>query len=130
MRRLLIRYSFAVSVLAFIACLGLLGLAAFIAEDRKKEIGVRKVLGASKTQILLLLSGQFARLVGIAFILAAPLGYIGLSRWLEGFVYKVSLGWLPFAMAGGLVLIIALLTVSYQSMRAAIANPVQSLKHE
>ena len=114
----------------FIASMGLLGLAAYIAEGRKKEIGVRKVLGATKTQILMLLSGQFTRLVLIAFALAAPIGYLGLSRWLEGFAYKVPLGWLPFTVAGGLVLVIALATVIYQSMRAALANPVQSLKCE
>ena len=123
-------FSYFTAMALFIACMGLFGLAAFIAEGRKKEIGVRKALGASKTQILMLLSGQFTRLIVIAFILATPVGYIALSRWLEGFAYRMSLDWLPFATAGGLVLIIALLTVSYQSMRAAMVNPVKSLKYE
>ena len=113
-----------------IAGMGLLGLAAYVAAGRKKEIGVRKVLGASKADILMLLSGDFARLVAIAFLLAVPVGYIGLTQWLEGFAFRVSLGWAPFAIAGGLVLVITVLTVSYQSLRAAHANSVQSLKYE
>ena len=122
-------FSYFTIIALFIACMGLLGLAAFIAEGRKKEIGIRKVMGASTAQILLLLSGQFARLVVIAFAVAVPIGYISLSRWLEGFAYKVPLGWLTFFVAGISVLLIAILTVSYQSFRAARANPAQTLKY-
>ena len=113
-----------------IACLGLLGLATFTAQQRTKEIGVRKVLGATHSNILLLLSKDFTRLVLIAFVLAVPVSYLMLSRWLEEFAFKVSLGWGTFVVAGGVVLIFAWLTVSYQSMRAALANPVDSLRHE
>ena len=113
-----------------IACLGLLGLAAFMAERRTKEVGVRKVLGASVPGLVLLLSKDFARLVLIAFIVAAPVAYIAMNRWLESFVYRIDLGVGVFLVAGVLVLAIAWLTVSYQSIRAARVNPVESLRYE
>lgn len=114
----------------FIACMGLLGLATFIAQQRTKEIGVRKVLGASLSDILVLLSKDFTRLVIIAFVLAAPIGYLAQSRWLETFAYRVSTGWGTFAIAGCVVLLLAWLTVSYQSIRVGLADPVKSLRHE
>ena len=114
----------------FIACMGLLGLAAFMAQQRTKEIGVRKVLGATQSNILFLLSKDFTRLVLIAFALAAPVGYVALNRWLQEFAYGISVGWGTFAIAGSAVLLVAWLTVSVQSMRAALADPVKSLKHE
>jgi putative ABC transport system permease protein len=113
-----------------IACLGLFGLAAFTAERRTKEIGVRKVLGASALQVVLLLSKDFIRLVVLAFVLAAPLAYFGAARWLQNFAYRVDPGWMLFAAVGVVVLTIALLTVSYQAYRAATADPVRTLRYE
>ncbi len=114
----------------FLACLGLLGLAAFMAQQRTKEIGVRKVLGATLSDILVLLSKDFTRLVVIAFILAAPMAYFAQSQWLQAFAHRISVGWGTFMLAGGAVLLIAWLTVSYQTIRAAQANPVKSLRYE
>ena len=114
----------------FLACLGLFGLAAFTTAQRTKEIGIRKVLGASVTSIVALLSKDFLRLVGIAFLLAAPLAWYAMHKWLEGFVYRVDLAWWLFAGAGALAGGIALLTVSFQSIRAALTDPVKSLRSE
>ncbi len=114
----------------FIACMGLLGLAAFLAQQRTKEIGVRKVLGATQSDILFLLSKDFTRLVLVAFILGAPIGYFALNRWLQEFAYRVTLGPGTILLAGGIVLLIAWLTVSYQSIRAAYTNPVHSLRQK
>ncbi|MFK7847380.1 MAG: ABC transporter permease [Rhodothermales bacterium] len=114
----------------FIACLGLLGLATFTARQRTREIGVRKVLGASLTDILVLLSKDFTRLILIAFVVAAPIGYFMLNRWLQEFAYHIPIEWSLFAITGGAVLSIAWLTVSYQAMRVALADPVKSLRHE
>jgi putative ABC transport system permease protein len=113
-----------------IACLGLLGLAAFAAEQRTKEIGIRKVMGADVTGLVALLTGDFLKMVGIAFVIAAPAAYFAMRTWLEDFVYRIEIGPSLFLLSGGLVLIVALLTVSYQSIRAALANPVKSLRHE
>jgi putative ABC transport system permease protein len=119
------------SVLAIlIACLGLFGLATFIAEQRTKEIGIRKVLGASVNGIATLLSIDFAKLVAIAFVLASPIGWYFMHRWLQDFVYRIDIRWWIFALAGGIVMVIALLTVSFQAIRAALANPVKSLRTE
>ena len=114
----------------FLACLGLLGLTASAVEQRTKEIGVRKVLGASIPNLVVLLTSEFTRLVLIAFIIAAPLAYFVVRRWLEGFAYHISLGPGLFLLAGGLVLLIAWLTISYQSIKAALADPVKSLRYE
>jgi putative ABC transport system permease protein len=114
----------------FIACLGLFGLAAFTAQQRTKEIGVRKVLGASVPSIIRLLSADFLKLVGIAFVVAMPLAYFGMQRWLEDFAYRIDIGPGIFLFTGFLVLLIALLTVSYQSIKAALADPVKSLRYE
>jgi putative ABC transport system permease protein len=114
----------------FISCLGLFGLATYMAENRIKEIGVRKVLGASVTGITALLSKDFVTLVFISFIIAAPLAYWGMSKWLVDYTYRVSINWWVFALAGFLSVMIALLTVSYQSIKAAVANPVKSLRTE
>jgi len=113
-----------------ISCLGLFGLAAFSAEQRQKEIGIRKVLGASITSVVGLLSKEFVRLVGIAFILATPLSWWAMHKWLEAFAYKVPVTWWMFAIAGALSIVIALITVSFQAIKAALANPVKSLKTE
>ncbi len=113
-----------------ISCLGLFGLAAFTAEQRTKEIGVRKVLGASVTGIVTLLSKDFLKLVLVALVLAVPLGWWALDRWLDTFAYHTELSWTLFGLAGGMAVGIALLTVSFQSVRAALINPVESLRSE
>jgi putative ABC transport system permease protein len=123
-------FSYFTGIALVIAYMGLLGLAAFLASRRTKEIGVRKVLGASLSDILRLLSKDFLRLVGVAFIVGAPMAAIAMHRWLEDYVYRISLGWETFVIAGGAVLLLAWLSVSYQSMRAALINPVQSLRHK
>ncbi len=114
----------------FIACLGLLGLASFTAESRTKEIGIRKVLGASVTEIVFLLSKQFTKWVLLANCLAWPLAYYFMDRWLKNFAFRINIGIVTFLLSGLLVLAIALLTVSFQSFKAATADPVDSLRHE
>ncbi len=114
----------------FIACMGLFGLVSFTTEKRTKEIGVRKVLGASVSQIILLISKEFTKLVALAFMLAAPAAYWVMSLWLENFAYQTGIGIGIFLWSGGLALLIALGTVSYQAIRAALANPVEALKCE
>jgi putative ABC transport system permease protein len=114
----------------FIACLGLLGLSLFATAQRTKEIGVRKVLGASSTNIVLLLSKDFIRLVLIAFVIASPVAYFIMHQWLEDFAYRINIEWWVFAMAGLLAVLIALSTISIQALRAAMANPVKSLRTE
>jgi ABC-type antimicrobial peptide transport system permease subunit len=114
----------------FISCLGLLGLAMFSAEQRTKEIGIRKVLGASVNSIVALFSGDFLKLVALSFLIAAPLAGYAMNGWLEGFAYKIGLSWWIFAMAGGTALLVALLTVSFQAVKSALANPVNSLRSE
>lgn len=113
-----------------IACLGLFGLVSFAAERRTKEIGVRKVLGASVGGIFLLIAKEFTRLVIIAFILAAPLAYYAMDTWLADFAYRINVGPMIFLIAGVSVLLIALLTVSYRSVKAALADPVHALRYE
>jgi putative ABC transport system permease protein len=113
-----------------IACLGLFGLAAYAAERRTKEIGIRKVLGANVAGIVALLSSDFLRLIVIAIVIATPLAWLGARRWLENFAYRTTISWWLFVLAGGLVLLIAIATTIIQSVRAAIANPVDSLRAE
>jgi putative ABC transport system permease protein len=113
-----------------IACLGLFGLVAFTTAQRTKEIGIRKVLGAPVGSIVLMLSKDFLKLVVIAFVLACPLAWYAMNRWLEDFAYRIDLEWWIFALAGVLALLIALFAVSFQSIKAALANPVKSLKNE
>ncbi|CAL1517927.1 ABC transporter permease [Chitinophaga sp. MM2321] len=114
----------------FISCLGLFGLATYMAESRIKEIGVRKVLGASITNITTLLSKDFVKLVIISFVIAAPLSYWSMYKWLQDYEYHVSIQWWVFAAACFLSVAIAILTVSYQSIKAALVNPVKSLRKE
>ena len=119
------------SVLAVvIACLGLVGLSSFTAERRRKEIGVRKVLGASGPSLVALLTREYFRLVIVAIVVAWPVAYIAMNAWLDGFAYRVDLDWTPFILAGALATTIALLTVSFQAVRAATANPVEALRME
>lgn len=113
-----------------IACLGLFGLASFTMQQRTKEIGVRKVLGASITGIVLTLSKDFTRFVLMAFIVAAPLAYFAMNAWLQNFAYRTEIGFGVFAWSGLLAFVIALLTVSTQAIKAALANPVDSLRYE
>jgi len=125
------RISFYFSLLAIlIACLGLFGLAAFFAEQRTKEIGVRKVLGASVAGIVGLLSKDFIKLMLVANLLAWPVAWYAMNKWLQDFAYRINIGWWIFALAGGVALFIALLTVSTQAIKAALANPVEVLRYE
>lgn len=117
-------------VAVIICCLGLFGLATFAAEQRIKEIGVRKVLGASVADIVVLLSKEFAGLVVIAIIIAIPTAYYFLNKWLQNFAYRIDISWWVFVLAGMSALLIALLTVSFQAIKAAVANPVESLRTE
>ena len=114
----------------FIACLGLFGLTAFAAEQRKREIGIRKVLGAPVSGIIGLLSRDFLLLVGLAMLIAFPLSWWAMHRWLQDFAYRISIGWEVFAIAAVLAVGIAVLTVSFQAVKAALANPVGSLRSE
>lgn len=114
----------------FISCLGLFGLAAFTAEQRTKEIGVRKVLGASVTNLVQMLSSDFLKLVGIAAVIAFPVAWYFLNGWLEKYAFRISMEWWYFAVAGLAALVIALFTVSFQAIKAALMNPVKSLKSE
>jgi putative ABC transport system permease protein len=113
-----------------IACLGLFALTAFTAEQRTKEIGIRKVLGSSIGSIVFLLSKEFTKLVAIAFVIASPIAWWAMTKWLEDYQYKIDLSWKIFLSAGVFAAVIALLTISYQSIKAATANPVNSLKSE
>ncbi|GAB2790539.1 ABC transporter permease [Rhabdobacter roseus] len=117
-------------IAVLISCLGLFGLATFTAERRIKEIGIRKVLGASVAAIVSLLATDFVLLVLISIVVATPIGYYFMSQWLEGFEYRIHLHWLLFAAAGASTIFIAILTISYQSIRAALMNPVKSLRSE
>ncbi|MCI0751150.1 MAG: ABC transporter permease [Flammeovirgaceae bacterium] len=113
-----------------IACIGLFGLAAYTASLRTKEIGVRKVLGASVSSVIILLSRDFTKLIAIAFILAVPLSWYIMKNWLDGFAYRTDLSFDVFIIAGSISILIAWITVSYQSIKAAVANPVKSLRSE
>jgi putative ABC transport system permease protein len=112
----------------FIGCMGLFGLAAYTAERRKKEIAVRKVLGASVTNIVKKLSGEFLKPVLVGLIIASPLGWYLMKAWLDNFVYRIELGWSTFALAGVLAIIIAVLTVSFQGIKAALVSPAKNLR--
>jgi putative ABC transport system permease protein len=121
---------YSTSIAILIACLGLFGLAAFSAEQRTKEIGIRKVLGASIVNVTLLLSGDFIRLALLAILIASPIAWYGMHQWLQNFNYRIGISWWMFAAAGGLAVVIALITVSFQSIKTALANPVKSLRAE
>jgi hypothetical protein len=114
----------------FISCLGLLGLAMFTAEQRIKEIGIRKVLGASVGSLFNLLSSEFIVLVIIALVIASPIAWYAMNKWLQDFAYHAPIQWWVFALSGGLIILIALITVSFQAAKAALINPVKSLRSE
>jgi putative ABC transport system permease protein len=119
------------SILAiFIACLGLMALSAYVAEQKTKEIGIRKVNGASVRNILELLSGNFVKWVLVAFVLASPLTYLIMKNWLMNFQYRISIDIWIFVIGGVLAMVIALLTISFQSIKAAIRNPAETLRYE
>jgi len=123
-------FGIAAGLAIFVACLGLFGMAAYSTEQRRKEIGVRKVLGASVPNVILLLSKDFTKLVALAQILASPVAYYFMNRWLQDFAYRVDINVGMFLLAGVLALAIAWLTVGYQAIKAALANPVESLRYE
>ncbi|MGZ3999126.1 MAG: ABC transporter permease, partial [Mucilaginibacter sp.] len=114
----------------FISCLGLFGLAAYTAERRIKEIGIRKVLGASVSGLVGLLSKDFLKLVGISCIIAFPVAYWATHNWLQNYQYRVDINWIIFVAAGLAAMLIALTTVSFQAIKAALMNPVKSLRSE
>ncbi|MFT3750492.1 MAG: ABC transporter permease [Agriterribacter sp.] len=124
-----IALSFAVLAIV-IACLGLFGLAAYIAEQRTKEIGIRKVLGASATSLVAMLSKDFLKLVVISSVIAFPLAWWSMKNWLQDFAYRINISWWVFVIAGVIAIFIALITVSFQAIKAAMANPVKSLRTE
>jgi putative ABC transport system permease protein len=127
MQSLLIAFS---SLSILVACLGLFGLAAFTAEEKTKEIGIRKTLGASIPTILMLLSKKYVKWVSISILIAWPFSYYLMDSWLQNFAYHVKLGWIPFITAAGFSLLIAIVTVSFQVVKAARSNPIDSLKYE
>jgi len=118
------------SLAIFVSCLGLLGLVYFMTTNRIKEIGIRKVLGASVTNITAMLSKQFAVWVLVANIIAWPIAYYLIDLWLQNFAYKVDFGISAFLLAGGFTLLIALITVGFQTVKAALANPIKSIRYE
>ena len=121
----------AFTVLAiFISCLGLFGMASFVAEQRTKELGVRKVLGASVFSLWRLLSKEFVMLVVISLLIASPIAYYSMSNWLQKYEYRAELSWWIFAAAAAGAVVITLLTISWQSLKAASVNPVKSLRTE
>jgi len=125
----LIFTSFAVLAIV-IACLGLFALAAFMAEQRSKEISIRKILGASISNVFALLTGNFLKLILISLLIAVPAGWFLMQKWLQDYTYRISITWDVFAISGLAVLMIALITICWQSIRAAVANPVKSLRME
>jgi putative ABC transport system permease protein len=122
--------SIASGLFIFISCIGLLGLVIISIEQRTKEIGIRKVLGAAVSRIVVLISKEFIILISIAFIVAIPVGYYFVNKWLQDFAYRVNIGWWMFGLAGISVIGIAIITMSFKAIRAAIANPAKSLRTE
>jgi putative ABC transport system permease protein len=114
----------------FVACLGLFGLSVYTVERRTKEIGVRKVLGASVQSVVVLLSKDFLKLVLISTVIAFPVAGLAMNKWLDDFAYRVTMGWTVFVLAALVALLIALVTISFQAIKAALANPVKSLRAE
>jgi putative ABC transport system permease protein len=114
----------------FLSCLGLYGLASFMAVQRIKEVGIRKVLGATGSHIVYLFSKEFVILIAIAFAIATPLTWYFMHQWLQNYPFRIELSWWIFIVGGGVSIIIALITVSFQAIKAALANPVTSLRAE
>jgi putative ABC transport system permease protein len=125
------KFFFYFSILSLlIACLGLFGLTAYATQQRTKEIGIRKVLGASIPGIAGLLSKDFLKLVVVAFVIAVPIAWYAMYNWLQDFAYRITISWWVFAVAGIAAFVIAFLTISFQAVKAAMANPVKSLRTE
>lgn len=120
----------ATGLAVFISCLGLLGLVIYTTAQRTKEIGVRKVLGASITQVVSLISKDFIMLVILAFLIATPLAWIAMHKWLQNFAYRTNISWWIFLLSGCIMLFVALFTLAFQTIKAAVANPVKSLRTE
>jgi putative ABC transport system permease protein len=114
----------------FIACIGLLGLAAYATQLRMREISIRKVLGASVSSIVSMLSKDFLKLIIISAIIAFPLAWLGMNKWLENFAYRTNISWWIFLLAGLIAAFIALATISFQAIKAAVSNPVKTLRSE
>jgi hypothetical protein len=129
-RKTAILMNTAMAVMIFISCMGLLGLSIFSAKQRTREIGIRKVLGASVVNIATLLGKDFLALVGIALVIASPIAWYGMNQWLQDFAYRIHIGWQIFALAGLGAVFITLLTVSFQTVKAALANPTETLRAE
>src|SRR5688572_25651748 len=123
-------YKLFAAIAIFLSCLGLYGLASFMAVQRIKEVGIRKVLGASVGSVIYLFSKEFIILIAIAFIIASPVAWYFMDKWLQNYVYRIDISWWIFIVGGISAIIIALLTVSFQAIKAAVANPVKSLKSE
>ena len=122
------RYFAAIAII--ISCLGLFGLAAFTAQRKQKEIGIRKVVGATVTNVVVMLSKDFLKLVLIAVLIAFPLAWWAMNQWLQSFAYRINIGIEVFMIAGASIIFITLFTISFQAIKAAIANPVKSLRTE
>src|SRR5258708_1826623 len=120
----------AMAIAIIICCLGLFGLVSFTSIQRTKEIGIRKVLGATISNIVLMLSTDFLKLVCLAFVIACPVSYYGAQNFLQGYAFRFELGWQLFALAGIASLVLAFVTVSYHAAKSAIGNPVESLRSE
>jgi ABC-type antimicrobial peptide transport system permease subunit len=123
-------YKIFAAIAIFLSCLGLYGLASFMAVQRIKEVGIRKVLGATAGNIVYLFSKEFIILISIAFLIATPLAWYFMNKWLQDYAYRINISWWLFAAGGLAAIIIALVTISFQAIKAAIANPVKSLRTE
>jgi ABC-type antimicrobial peptide transport system permease subunit len=123
-------YKIFAAIAIFLSCLGLYGLASFMAVQRIKEVGIRKVLGATAGNIVYLFSKEFITLIAVAFAIATPVAWYFMHQWLQNYAYRINISWWLFAASGALAIVIALITVSFQAIKAAIANPVKSLKTE
>jgi len=129
-RQLAKLYQLFAGIAIFLSCLGLYGLASFMAVQRIREIGIRKVLGASAQHIVGLFSREFVLLIGVAFLIAAPIAWYFMHQWLLNYVYRIDIGWWVFVVSGATAMLVAVLSVSFQAVRAASMNPVKSLKSE
>ena len=123
-------YKVFAAIAIFLSCLGLYGLASFMAVQRIKEVGIRKVLGATTADIVYVFSKEFIILIAIAFAIAAPIAWYYMNQWLQNYSYRVNISWWLFAAGGSVAIIIALVTISFQAIKAAMANPVKSLRTE
>jgi ABC-type antimicrobial peptide transport system permease subunit len=123
-------YQLFAAIAIFLSCLGLYGLASFMAVQRIKEVGIRKVLGASAGSIVYLFSKEFIILIAIAFVIATPIAWYFMHQWLQDYAYRIDVSWMIFLVSGIIAIVIALMTISFQAIKAAMANPVKSLRSE